>query len=192
VALRMRDIDQTEEGGVASIGIESAFQRHGIRLPALTARREKARSPYRALRALDPDRPGGEAAIRAALGLSPGAKLERRSWKARVGGGSREQLIHRDRVTVRDKSLGALSGIQVAVVCGCTLTREPDGTVQGASLKPHPHPESKEIARWLRPWVVRGAIRPPGAGPAAPAEHFRARQPFRVTPAGLLERVFFD
>jgi hypothetical protein len=194
VALRMRDIDQTEEGGVASIGIESAFQRHGIRLPALGARpgRKKKTSPYLALRALDPDLPGGEAAIRAALGLEPGARLERRTWKANVGGGIREQLIHRDHVTVRGKSLGSLSGIQVSVVCGCTLTREPDGSVQGAALQPHPHPESKEIARWLRPWIERGAIRPRGAGPAAPAEHFRARQPFRVTPAGVLERVFFD
>ena len=193
VALRMRDIDQTEEGGVASIGIESAFQQHGIRLPALGARpgRKKA-SPYRALRALDPDRPGGEAAIRAALGLEPGARLERRSWKGRVGGGIREQLIHRDHVTVRDKALGSLSGIQVSVVCGCTLTREPDGSMQGAALRRHPHPESSEIARWLRPWVARGAIRPFGAAPVTPTEHFRARQPFRVTPSGILERVFFD
>jgi hypothetical protein len=191
VALRMRDIDQTEEGGVASIAIEGGFEGHGMRLPALGARRKRA-SPYRALRALDPDRPGGTAAIRAALGLPPGARLERRSWTARVGRGIREQLIHRDHVTVRGRPLGPLSGIQVPIVCGCTLTREPNGRVEGASLRPHPHPEADEVARWLMPWIARGAIRTEREGPAAAVEHFRARQPFRVTPAGVLERVYFD
>jgi len=189
VALRMRDVDQTEEGGVASIGIEAAFLRHGIRLPALSTRQKK-RSPYRALRALDPDRPGGTAAIRASLGLHRGARLERREWSVRVGGGTREQLIHRTRVRVRDRSLGALNGVVVPIVCGCTLTREPGGRVEGASLRPHPHPESPEIAAWLKTWIARDAIRRGEA--ATTVEHFRARQPFRVTTAGVLERVFFD
>jgi hypothetical protein len=188
VALRMRDVDQTEEGGVASPGIEAAFLAHGIRLPALGARRKK--SAYRALRALDPERPGGTAAIRAALGLPAGARLERREWPSRVGGGRREQLIHRTSVTVDDRSLGEWRGITVPIICGCTLTREPGGEVEGASLMPHPHPESAEIAAWLKPWIVRGAIRR-GDGAGA-VEHFRSRQPFRVTAAGVLERVFFD
>jgi hypothetical protein len=108
-----------------------------------------------------------------------------------VGGGVREQFIHRDRVTVRDRSLGALSGISVPVVCGCTLTREPDGQVEGASLRPHPHPEAAEIARWLRGWIARGAIRPRD-GVTSAVQHFKAGQPFRVTPSGVLERVYFD
>ncbi|HLQ66402.1 MAG TPA: hypothetical protein VK123_04120 [Candidatus Limnocylindrales bacterium] len=190
VALRMRDVDQTEEGGVAAPGIEAAFLAHGIRLPALGARRKKGSSSYRALRALDPERPGGTAAIRAALGLPAGARLERRSWPSRVGGGIREQFTHRTSVTVRDRSLGSWSGIVVPVVCGCTLTREPGGQVEGASLRPHPHPEAAEIAVWLKPWILRGAIR--RGKPAGAVEHFRAGQPFRVTTAGVLERVFFD
>jgi hypothetical protein len=107
-----------------------------------------------------------------------------------VGGGSREQLIHRSSVTVRDRSLGSWSGIVVPVVCGCTLTREPGGEVEGASLRAHPHPEAAEIAAWLKPWIRRGAIR--RGDSAGAVEHFRARQPFRVTAGGVLERVFFD
>ena len=102
----------------------------------------------------------------------------------------REQLVHRDRVEVRDRSLGRLSGIRVPVVCGCTLTREPGGDVEGASLHPHPHPEPEEVARWLRTWVARDAIHKNGVKTSA--EHFRARQPFRVTLAGVLERVYVD
>ena len=184
VALRMREVDQAEGGGVASAGIEEAFAKHGVKLPSPHAR-------YRSLRALDPDRAGGSAAIRAALGLPRGARLERRTWSPRVGGGVREQLVHRDHVVVRDRSLGALSGIAVPVICGCTLTREPDGRVEGASLRPHPHPEAGEVALWLRAWIARDAIRPKN-GTLSAVEHFRARQPFRVTRAGVLERVYFD
>jgi hypothetical protein len=205
VALRMREVDQTEGGGVASAGIEEAFAKHGIKLPARPVRpktaaarggrgadtRDGSRGSYRSLRALDPDRAGGSAAIRAALGLPRGARLERRTWSPRVGGGVREQLTHRDHVVVRDRSLGALSGIAVPVICGCTLTREPDGRVEGASLRPHPHPEAGEIAVWLRAWIARDAIRPKD-GTLSAVEHFRARQPFRVTRAGVLERVYFD
>ena len=190
VALRMRDVDQTEEGGVASIGIESAFLAHGIRLPALGAKAKRKPSAYRALRALDPDRPGGTAAIRAALGLPPGARLERAAWTSRVGGGVREQLVHRAAVVARHRSLGRWSGIVVPVVCGCTLTRDPGGRLEGASLHPHPHPDAAAVAAWLRPWILRGAIRE-GADASA-VEHFRARQPFRVGPSRRLERVFFD
>lgn len=196
VAIRMREVDQTEERGMASTAIEESFAAHGMRLPARTAR-QGARAPsrrassYRALRALDPDHTGGAAAIRAALGLPRGARLERRTWSPRVGGGAREQLVHRDHVVVRDRSLGALSGISVPVVCGCTLTREPDGRVEGVSLRPHPHPEPSQVARWLRAWIARDAIRPKD-GTLSAVEHFRARQPFRVTRAGVLERVYFD
>lgn len=191
VALRMREVDQTEEAGASSAAIEAAFAAHGIKLPSVASASRRKGGVYRSLRALDPDRAGGAAAIRAALGLPRGARLERRSWSPRVGGGVREQLIHRDRVVVRDRSLGALSGIAVPVVCGCTLTREPDGRVEGASLRPHPHPEASEVARWIRAWAARDAIRPKD-GTATAVEHFRARQPFRVTRAGLLERVYFD
>ena len=195
VALRMRDVDLSEEGGTAAKAVEAAFAAHGIRLPAAarTARAASKHAPgglYHALRALDPDRAGGTAAIRAALGLRPGTPLERRTWDARPGGRVREQLVYRDRIAVRDRSLGRLSGIRVPVVCGCTLTREPGGDVEGASLHPHPHPEPKEVARWLRTWVARDAIHKNGVKTSA--EHFRARQPFRVTLAGVLERVYVD
>ena len=171
VAARMRDIDQTEEGGVASLGIEQAFARHGIRLaPLPVSRRSQARpGPYRALRALDPDRPGGAAALRAALHVPPGARIERTSLPARVGGGVREQFIHRDAIEVRDRSLGRLSGVTVRIHCGCTLTRGPSGDVEGASLAPHPHPSPAEVARQLKAgwrWTrsrSQAAERPRGA-----------------------------
>ncbi len=196
VAARMRDIDQTEEGGVASVGIELGFARHGIRLPPLpVSRRNQARpSPYRALRALDPDRPGGGAALRAALRVPPGARIERTSLPARVGGGVREQFIHRDAIEVRDRSLGRLSGVTVGIHCGCTLTRGPSGDVEGASLAPHPHPTSGEVARQLRRWMAMDAIEISGRGAAARSSRdlFRDRKPFRVTPSRHIERVYFD
>ena len=196
VAARMRDVDQTEEGGVASVGIELGFARHGIRLPALpVSRRSQARSsPYRALRALDPDRPGGGAALRAALHVSPGARIERTSLPARVGGGVREQYIHRDSIQVRDRSLGRLSGVTVRIHCGCTLTRGPSGDVEGASLAPHPHPSPAEVTRQLKRWMAMDAIEIPGRGAPARSSRdlFRDRKPYRVTPSRHIERVYFD
>ena len=197
VALRMREIDQTEEGGVATIGIEEAFARHGIRLPALAAgaraaRGREARSGYRALRGLDPDRPGGAAAIRAALGVPRGARLERATLPARVGGGVREQFMHRDSIAVRHASLGRFSGVVVQILCGCTLTRDSSGNVEGAALAPHPHPTSTEIARHLRRWIAMDAIEPRREGPRTSRELFRARKPFRVGRARRIERVYFD
>ncbi|MGH7681253.1 MAG: hypothetical protein ACRENN_04625 [Candidatus Eiseniibacteriota bacterium] len=196
VAARMREIDQTEEGGVASAGIEESFARHGIRLPALAvSRRNQARpSAYRALRALDPDRPGGVAALRAALRVSPGARIERTSLPARIGGGIREQFIHRDAIEVRDRSLGRLSGVVVRIHCGCTLTRGPSGDVEGASLAPHPHPTPAQVARQLKRWLALDAIEIPGRGAPAHSSRdlFRDRKPFRVTSARRLERVYLD
>ncbi|TMQ65965.1 MAG: hypothetical protein E6K79_03615 [Candidatus Eisenbacteria bacterium] len=198
VALRMREIDQSEEGGVATIGIEEAFARHGIRLPALAAGRARgararaASSGYRALSALDPDRPGGAAAIRAALGVPRGARLERTTLPARVGGGVREQFIHRDSVTVRHPSLGRFSGVVVRVLCGCTFTRDPAGNVEGGTLAPHPHPTSTELARHLRRWIAMDAIEPRRSGPSSSRELFRARKPFRVSRSRMIERVYFD
>jgi hypothetical protein len=193
VALRMREIDQTEEGGVATIGIEEAFARHGMRLPALTEPRARAaRTGYRALRALDPDRPGGAAAIRAALGVPRGARLERTTWPARVGGGVREQFMHRDSISVRHPSLGRFSGVVVRILCGCTLTRDPAGNVEGVALAPHPHPTSAEIARHLRRWIAMDAIEPKRGGPRTSRELFRARKPFRVGRSRMIERVYFD
>jgi len=189
IALRMREVDQTEEGGVASIGIEEAFAGHGLRLPALTAR--QMRSPrYRALRALDPARLGGAAAVRAVLGLPPRAKLERREWKSRVGGGVREQYVHRETITVRHPSLQGFRRIAVVFECGCTLTRDPAGEVEGASLLPRRHPTPAEIARWLKPWLRRDEIAAAGGGSSK--EHFRDKKPFRVGRSGVLERVYFD
>src|SRR6185503_18083987 len=176
IALRMREVDQTEEGGVASIGIEEAFAGHGLRLPALTARQVRA-PRYRALRALDPARLGGAAAVRAVLGLPARARLERREWKPRVGGGVREQYVHRETIAVRHPSLKGFRRIAVVFECGCTLTRDPSGDVEGASLLARRHPSPGEIA---------------AAGGGTSKEHFRDKKPFRVGRSGVLERVYFD
>jgi hypothetical protein len=123
VGFRMREIDQSEEGGVASIGIEEAFAGHGMKLPALPRARVRGKggvggrgggrrgsgggavrgervSPSRALRALDPDRPGGAAAMNAALGLPGHVRLKRTTLPGRLGSGVREQFIHRDWIRV--------------------------------------------------------------------------------------------
>lgn len=193
IALRMREIDQTEEGGVASIGIEEGFARHGIRLPPLAAAKSRvAGQGYRALRALDPDRPGGGAALRAALHVPPGARLERTSLPARIGSGVREQFIHRDSIVVRHRSLGRLSGVVVRIQCGCTLTRGPAGDVEGASLAPHPHPTSLDLARRLRRWMAMDAIATRQESGHNSRALFRARKPFRVGRSRVLERVYFD
>jgi hypothetical protein len=196
VAARMREVDQSEEGGVATIGIEEGFARHGIRLPPLAAPAARAaRRGYRSLRPLDPDRPGGAAALRAALRIPRGARLERTALPARVGGSVREQFVHRDSLVVRHRSLGRLSGVIVRIQCGCTLTRGPAGDVEGGSLAPHPHPTAAEVARKLRCWMALDAIEMPAGRRAAPRtsrELFRARKPFRVGSSRILERVYFD
>ena len=217
VALRMREIDQREEGGVATIGIEESFARHGIRLPALEGRtregsrggrqagkggrvqrgrgrnRSAAPSVYRALRSLDPDRPGGAAALRAALGVPRGARLKRRTLPARVGGQVREQFVYEESVVVRNARLGRWSGVVVRVQCGCTLTRDPSGDVEGASLAPLRHASATELARKLRCWIRLDAIHDARRGAARPVRQlFRDRKPFRVGRAGVLERIYFD
>lgn len=207
VALRMREIDQTEEGGVASIGLEEAFAFHGMRLPALEARlarrgsgrasrraRETRRvaPSTRALRALDPDRPGGAAALRAVLGVHRRARLERTTLPGRVGRGEREQFIHRDWVKVTRPSLGRRGGVWVRVICGCTLTRGPSGDVDGATVRPHPHPTERDLARQLRCWIAFDAIETGRATLRTSRQHFRERKPFRVTKDGVLERVYFE
>ena len=204
VALRMREIDQTEEGGVASIGIEEAFAFHGMPLPTLAARarrargaraaslRSAARAPSHALRALDPDRPGGETALRAALQVPRGAKLQRLTFPGRGGRGQREQFIHRDWIRVRDRSLGPLSGVVVRVLCGCTMTRGPFGEVEAATLAPHPHPSPREIARHLRRWRSLDAIETKTGARLTSRQQFRMRKPFRVGPSGTVERVYFE
>jgi len=206
LAERMRAVGEEEEGGVASIGIEEAFAAHGMALPALPApaggrrapgllsrrgpRRAAALSSYRALRALDPDRPGGAAALRAALGLPPRAKLRRRTIQPGPGGRGREQLWHSSFVQVRHSSLGRFSGLIVETVCGCTLTRERSGALEGAALAPHTHATAAEWAARIRPWIRRAEI---GRERRASArEHFGAREPFRLTADGLLERVYLD
>jgi FAD/FMN-containing dehydrogenase len=193
------------------MGIEEAFARHGIRLPPLPppaggrrvtgtiARRAggaggapsgRALSTYRSLRALDPDRPGGGAAIRAALGLPSRAGLRRATLEKQRAGRVREQLWHTQRVCVRHRALGTFSGIVIETVCGCTLTRDRSGALEGASLAPLAEATAGEWVARLLPWIAAGAIaREPRA---SVREHFRAREPFRVEAGGLLERVYFD
>jgi hypothetical protein len=215
IAVRMRDIDQHEEGGVATIGIEEAFAGHGMRLPALGARAHRrgsarggvrgagtrtgvraharAVSPYRALRALDPDRPGGASALRAAIGIGRTARLARRTLPARVGGGVREQLVHEELVPIRHPSLGRLSGVVVRIRCGCTLTRDPGGDLEGASIAPRRDPRPAELARHVRKWARMGAICDARrGGRRSTRELFRGGTPFRVDRGGVLARVYFD
>jgi hypothetical protein len=200
VAALMRETDQAEEGGSATVGIETACARHGIALaplPGIRAGRKKDRAGKRAaarpspLRALDPELPGGLAAMRAALHLPPSAKLVRRPALKRRDGW-REQLLHVDEVRIRHRSLGRLNGIVVRVPCGCTITRAASGEVEDLTLAPHPHPGPAELLRSLRPWIRMGAIHPTRGIRAAPREFFRERTPFRLTADGLLERVYFD
>src|SRR5262249_28533195 len=111
IATLMRSADQTEEGWVATPAIEKACLRHGIELPALQARA----GPRTALRALDPERPGGLSAMRAALHLPSNAALKRRAAPLRTRRGWREQYLHVDEYVIRSRSLGALDGIVVRV-----------------------------------------------------------------------------
>jgi len=198
VADRMRTMDQSEEGGVGTSAIEAACAKHGIELPALAGARKgsskagAAAPALSALRALDPDRPGGLAALRAALRLGPGAKLERRLTPLPRREGMREQLLHMHHYTVRSKALGALSGITVRVPCGCTLTRGPSGEIENLTLAPHGDPTPAEVLRMVRPWVKRGAIHPRRGLRTSARELFLEKKPFRLTKEGLLERVYFD
>ena len=189
-AARMLDIDAAETGGAAAGAIRRAFARHGVRLP----RGAKERERYTALRALDPDLPGGGTALRAALGLPGRARLERLSWKARVGGGVREQHVHRHFVETRpSKSARSVAPkIVVEVVCGCTLTRGPRGDVEGMTLIQRRDPTARDVARWLRPWIRRGAIAWGDEATKSPSTLFRGRKLFRVGAGGLLERVYAD
>jgi len=186
IAALMRSVDQSDEGGLATPGIEAACSRHGIDLPPLQARKEAA------MRALDPERPGGLAAMRAALNLPPQAKLVRRAAPLRTRHGWREQYFHVDEYVVRNKTLGPFDGITVRIPCGCTIVRAPSGGVEHVSLAPHPHPGPADVLRALRPWIRMGAIHPERGIRAAPREFFRARKPFRLTAEGLLTRVYFD
>jgi len=182
----MRSVDQSDEGGLATPGIEAACSRHGIDLPPLQARTAGA------LRALDPERPGGLAAMRAALNLPRGAKLLRRSAPLRTRHGWREQYFHVDEYRVRNKTLGAFDGITVRIPCGCTIVRAPSGGVEHLTLAPHPHPGPADVLRSLRPWIRMGAIHPDRGVRATAREFFRERKPFRLTAEGLLTRVYFD
>jgi hypothetical protein len=188
VALAMRSIDQTEQDGVASSGIEASFARHAIKLEPLAS----GTPPHRALRALDPDRPGGAGALRAALRIPPGASLHRSTLPARTGAGVREQFIHRDFVVVRHRSLGRLSGVAVRVPCGCTLVRGPGGEVERMALLPHPHPSAAELLPHLRRWIALDAIQEKGAGSRSSRALYLERKPFRVTASGVLERAYID
>lgn len=189
---RMLEIDAAETGGAAASEIRRAFARHGFRLPT----GGKARERYAALRALDPDLPGGATALRAALGLSGAARLERTAWKPRVGGGVREQLVHRHLVEARPKSgtrgRTLPAKILVEVICGCTLTRDPRGDVEGMTLIPRRDPTASEVAAWLRPWLRRGAIAWGDEASKSAATLFRGRKVFRVGAGGRLERVYAD
>jgi hypothetical protein len=191
----MRSVDQSDEGGLATPGIEAGCARHGIDLPPLRARKTGARrkaDSQSPLRALDPELPGGLAAMRAALNLPPKAKLERRAAPLRTRHGWREQYFHVDEYVVRNKTLGPFDGITVRIPCGCTIVRAPSGGVEHLTLAPHPHPGPADLLRSLRPWIRRGAIHPDRGVKATPRELFRERKPFRLTAEGLLTRVYFD
>ncbi|HET9941233.1 MAG TPA: hypothetical protein VFR25_09010, partial [Candidatus Eisenbacteria bacterium] len=194
----------------ASIGIEQAFAAHGMKLPALGrgkagsgpraraaagrragAGRERV-APSRALRALDPDRPGGAAAMNAALGLPGHARLKRTTLPGRLGSGVREQFIHRDWIRVRHPAFRRRGGVLVRVLCGCTLTRGPSGDVEEATIAPHPHPTPAEMTRRVRRWLALGAIDMGRDGTQSSRAHFKARTPFRVGRGGVLERVYFE
>src|SRR5258706_270519 len=178
----------------ATRGIPSDTPIRARWLPALAKAKKGAAGapPLGLLRALDPDRPGGLAALRAALRLGPGAKLERRLTPLPRREGLREQLLHMHHYTVRSKALGALSGITVRVPCGCTLTRGPSGEIENLTLAPHPDPTPAEVLRIVRAWVTRGAIHPKRGLRASTRALFLQKKPFRLTKEGLLERVHFD
>jgi len=190
IAALMRSADQTEEGGVATPAIEAACLRHGIKLPALAA--AKARAAKSPLLALDPERPGGLQAMRAALHLPPHAALKRRTAPLRTRRGWREQYFHVDEYVIRSRSLGSLDGIVVRIPCGCTIVRATSGEIQNLTLAPHPHPGPRDMLRSLKPWVRRGAIHPVRGARGTSRDFFRERTPFRLTADGLLTRVYFD
>jgi hypothetical protein len=197
---RMREIDQTEEGGLATAEIERAFASHGMPLPRLgtvaagrSRRRGRPASAFRALRSLDPDLPGGTSALRASLGLPAGARLSRKTLPARVGGGVREQLSHEEWVEVRHPALGTRGRpgkALIRITCGCTIVRDPAGDVEGATIAPRPHPTPAELARRIRPWIAMDAIERGGRRDVR--DLFRERKPFRVARSGVLDRVYFD
>jgi hypothetical protein len=149
-------------------------------------------APSRALRALDPDRPGGAAAMNAALGLPGHTRLKRSTLPGRLGSGVREQFIHRDWIRVRHPAFRRRDGVLVRVLCGCTLTRGPSGDVEQATIAPHPHPTAAEMTRRVRRWLAMGAIDVGRDGAQTSRAHFKARTPFRVGRGGVLERVYFE
>lgn len=185
---RMIEIDAASVTGGGAF-IRRAFARHGVALPRAGAPSTR----YAALRSLDPDHPGGAAALRAALHLPGRARLERRSWAPRVGGGVREQFVHRHLVEAKTPGAGrGRRSIVVEIVCGCTLTRDPRGDVEGMSLLARRDPTAREIAAWLRPWIRRDAIAwGDASGRTAPAL-FRERKVFRVGADRRLTRVYAD
>lgn len=188
-ATRMLEVDHAETNGASAAAIKRAFARHGIRVPRPAAKRADR---YASLRSLDPDRPGGAAALRAALALPSGARLERRAWPARVGGGVREQLVHRHTIVARHPALGRRGSVGVEVACGCTLTRDPRGNVEGMSLVARRDPTASEVARWLRPWFRRDAIAFGEDAARSARSLFRERKVFRIGRGRRLERVYAD
>lgn len=195
LAARMAAIDREESSGGAGATLRRAFARHGIRIAAAPGR---APSRYAALRALDPDRAGGAAALRAALGLPTRARLTRASWPARVGGGLREQWVHRHAVEIRPSALGLRGrasrgrAVVVDVTCGCTLTRDPSGDVEGMTIRPRVDPTPREVASWVRPWIRRDALAWREEAAGSSASLFRRGKVFRIGAGNRLERVYAD
>ncbi len=188
LAARMLEVDHAETGGASAPAITRAFARHGIRLPRGSKRADR----YTSLRSLDPDLPGGVAALRAALALPSGARLERTAWPARVGGGVREQLVHRHTVLARHPALGVRGVVGVEIACGCTLTRDPRGDVEGMALVARRDPTAGEVTRWLGPWFRRGAVAFGKDAGRSARSLFLERKVFRIGPSGRLERVYAD
>ncbi len=189
IGARMMEIDATESDGEAAKALARGFARHGL---PLAARARRGRIAFTALRALDPDRPGGRGALRAALGLPAGARLQRRAWPARIGGGIREQWVHHHAIEVPASLLGRGRSLVVDVACGCTLTRGPAGDVEGMTLRDRRDPTPRDLLRWLRPWMRREAIAWRGGAPESAVALFRKRKVFRVTAGNRLERVYAD
>jgi hypothetical protein len=186
---RMMELDAAEANGEAAKALVRGFARHGILVRA-AARRD--RSAYAARRALDPDRPGGGGALRAALGLPTGARLQRRAWPGRIGGGVREQWVHRHAIEVPASLLGRGRSVVVEIACGCTLTRSPSGDVEGMTLRGRRDPTPRELLRWIRPWVRRDAIAWNPDAARSSSSLFRDRKVFRVAASRRLERVYAD
>jgi hypothetical protein len=80
----------------------------------------------------------------------------------------------------------------VDVTCGCTLTRDPSGDVEGMAIRPRVDPTPREVASWLRPWIRRDALAWREEAAGSSASLFRRGKVFRIGSGNRLERVYAD